>query len=860
MTLVPSLAGPIRVQLPPAAMSPRVNEPVTVGIPLPRGFASDVGSLELWTDGHCYVTQSRALEHWPDGTIRWMLLDFQATAGVDRATHYTLHSGRAAQCSFEGGIKTSRAGDGIVIDTGSAMFMVKPGGAFPFDCAHAGHGAESGEVRSSLSVADQTGARCDVHVANVRIEETGPLRTVVSAQGRVSRAGGEPLLEMIGAVSFFAGSSTVRVSLTVKNPRPAQHAGGQWDLGDPSSVLLTDVVVSLTWPRHHGASTVESSVAHGEPIQQFDTPLELYQDSSGGENWRSSNHVNRQRVVPISFRGYRLHAAGVERDGLRATPIVVLRAGQRVLAATMPAFWQNFPKAIEATADTISLRLFPRQFADVYEIQGGEQKTHVFYLGVGEEHVSETPWDWCRAPALAYAEPEWYCTAEAIPYLIPATQDTNRAYLQLVSAAIEGENTFEHKREVIDEYGWRNFGDIYGDHEAVRQPGPSPLVSHYNNQYDAIGGLASQFMRTGDVRWWHHMDALAAHVADIDVYHTDGDKSAYNHGMFWHTLHYTDADTATHRTYPRSGLHGGGPASEHNYPAGLMLHYFMTGSLISRDAAIELARFVVNIDDGRKTVFRWLYDGYTGLASNSGSSAYHGPGRGGANSISALLVGHRLTGDARFLDKAEQLIRRCVHPADPLEDNSLLDAERKWFYTMFLQALGCYLDYKVELNALDQMYAYGRESLLHYARWMAAQEYPYLDKPEILEFPTETWAAQDMRKSEVFKYAAKHARGDERSRFLERSEFFFRYSTSTLAGMPTRTLARPVVILLTNGFMHAFFQQHSDVTAPPPVWTDSFGARELFVPQKTIALQRAASISALALAGLGAGLLWLVLR
>ena len=47
------------------------------------------------------------------------------------------------------------------------------------------------------------------------------------------------------------------------------------------------------------------------------------------------------------------------------------------------------------------------------------------------------------------------------------------------------------------------------------------------------------------------MHELAVHVRDIDVYHTDEDKSAYNHGLFWHTVHYVDAGTSTHRSYPR---------------------------------------------------------------------------------------------------------------------------------------------------------------------------------------------------------------------------------------------------------------------------------------------------------------------
>src|SRR5205814_910950 len=127
-----------------------------------------------------------------------------------------------------------------------------------------------------------------------------------------------------------------------------------------------------------------------------------------------------------------------------------------------------------------------------------------------------------------------------------------------------GEKTFEQKRETIDEYGWRNFGDLYADHEAAFHRGPQPLVSHYNNQYDGIAGCAYQFMRSGDVRWWRLCAELAAHTTDIDIYHTDLDKAAYNRGLFWHTVHYVDAGLATHRSYPRAaGVGGGGPSPEH---------------------------------------------------------------------------------------------------------------------------------------------------------------------------------------------------------------------------------------------------------------------------------------------------------
>jgi hypothetical protein len=128
---------------------------------------------------------------------------------------------------------------------------------------------------------------------------------------------------------------------------------------------------------------------------------------------------------------------------------------------------------------------------------------------------------------------------------------------------------------------------------------------------------------------------------------------------------------------------------------------------------------------------------------------------------------------------------------------------------------------------------------------MAQHEYPYLDKPEILEFPTETWAAQDIRKSDVFHYAERYATSEtERTRFRERAAFFFRSSVDTLTASPTRTLARPVIVLLTSGRLHDWFARHR-LEAPAPIDAVSFGAPVRFEPQKARAMRRAKQLIAL---------------
>ncbi len=76
------------------------------------------------------------------------------------------------------------------------------------------------------------------------------------------------------------------------------------------------------------------------------------------------------------------------------------------------------------------------------------------------------------------------------------------------------------------------------------------MVSHYNNQYDFRRRASLPVPAHGRPPLVGAGRGAARHVIDIDIYHTDEDKAAYNGGMFWHTFHYGHADTATHRSHP----------------------------------------------------------------------------------------------------------------------------------------------------------------------------------------------------------------------------------------------------------------------------------------------------------------------
>ncbi len=838
----------------------RRSEPVSIGIPLPRGAARAAHAIGI-EDGKAQrkPVQVRPLDHWPDGSIRWALVDCLVDSHRGRADDLVLRLDASASASA-GDLDVSTSPDGIRIGTGAATFGFTKGGAFPMSAAVV-HGRESFDAESSGLQISHGGRRLECRIADVTVDEAGPLRASVDVRGEVAgQAGRELPLDLFARVELFAASATARISVTIRNRRRASHPEGRWTLGDAGSILLDSATLVLKL--RDRIDRVECAAEWGEALAESALPFEIHQESSGGEYWNGPIHRNRDGRVPLRFRGYRRRDGALERTGTRATPIVVVHTEHGTISTAIPKFWENFPRAIAVRDGRIELGFFPGESGDVYELQGGEQKTHVAVVAFGADGVSDPPLAWVHDPAIVYPPPDWCCAAGAVPFLAPAHDQPDRAYLELVQAALDAESGFFAKRERADEFGWRHFGDLPADHESAFQPPGELLVSHYNNQYDAIACFATHFMRTGDRRWWQLMVDLAGHVRDIDLYHSDQDKAAYNGGLFWHTTHYLDAGTSTHRSYPREGPASGGPSNEHNYNVGLMLHYFMTGDASSRSAAISLAQWVVAMDDGRLTVFRWLAGGgATGLASSTGSPDYHGPGRGGANSILACLVAYRLTADRVFGDKADELIRRCIHPDDDIQARHLLDVERRWSYTVFLQVLGLYLHDKLQHDALDDMFFYVRECLLHYARWMAANERPYFDRRDQLEFPNETWPAQDLRKAEALVWAALHAAPAEAEAFLARAAFFRDSSIQTLSATPRHRLTRPIVLVLANGFRFSGPGIIPYARRETPQGLRQWGSVPTFEPQRLRAFRRArwtAVGGALAGLVLGGAFWWLI--
>jgi hypothetical protein len=825
------------------------SQPVTAGIPFPRGALRDPNSLRLSGPSGAVPLQTEVLARWSDGSVKWLLLDFLADELRDGTNAWPLTPSPGDETPHTGGrIEATESPDGVVIRTGRAEFHLGRDRLHPFTRVSVSGEELLEREDGGVLLTGADGRREAARVEQVVVESRGPVRATVRLEGQFT---GRARLRFVARLSFYAGTGLVRLDLTVHNPQRARHPGGLWDLGDRGSVLFRDLSLELRL-RSAAESELTWSADGGRSTAGGPGPLELYQDSSGGENWQSNNHLNRDGRVPVSFRGYRLRRGGQAQAGLRASPVVRVRGSGGGVTVAAPEFWQQFPKALEVTDRLLVVRLFPGQFGDLFELQGGEQKTHTVWFDFGAPgETSELSLAWAHRPARPHAAPGWYAATGALPYLEPMPAAPRSSMDTFLSGALDGEQSFIAGREFIDEYGWRHYGDVYADHEALYYRGTPPVVSHYNNQYDVIYGTILQYLRSGDPRWADLFAPLARHVIDVDIYHTDRDRPAYNGGMFWHTDHYRDAATSAHRAYSaankRAGApYGGGPCNEHNYTTGLLHYHYLTGDPAARDAVIGLADWVLRVDDGAATLFGIVDDGPTGLASCTTQPDYHGPGRGCGNSVNALLDGWLVTGRRGYLETAEALIRRCVHPNDDVAARDLLNVELRWSYTVFLSVLARYLDLKAGAGELDAGYAYARASLLRYAGWMLAQEEPYFEHPEKLEYPTETWAAQEFRKANVLRLAAAHADEPLRSRLRQRGEELADRGWEDLHRCRPSVTARARAILFVEGTRDRYFRSRGVVPAPPPAGTYDFGRPEAFVPQRRRVLCRLKSPRGLA--------------
>ncbi len=219
----------------------RRGEPVSIGVSCPRGAVQGADRWGL-TDQHgrAVRVQTAILDRWGDGSVRWLLVEFDADVVAGAASHYALAPGDVEQPAGPS-MTIESAGEVVRVSTGAATFEVPTSGTGFLAAARVG---EASLIRSTAITAEDDRGLCyALVVRRATVERSGGLRAGIRLDGNFARPGGQNWLDATVRLNFFAGSGIVTADFAVTNPRaavPSRRGMGSRRCGFGSDSRLVD--------------------------------------------------------------------------------------------------------------------------------------------------------------------------------------------------------------------------------------------------------------------------------------------------------------------------------------------------------------------------------------------------------------------------------------------------------------------------------------------------------------------------------------------------------------------------------------------------------------------------------------------
>jgi hypothetical protein len=245
----------------------RVAAPVTVGVPLPEGSGiTSPGQLGLVGVS---AGQFRVLGRWADGGMRWVLVDFQVDvpAGVV-VTGVALTTGAG---NFGGPPLASEDGTRILIDTGRAQFAVRKASFNLLDAVTVDGAtlvqAPGGGALVLRDALDREFSSVNDSGSRAIVEDNGPVRAVVRADGAFRDGTGARLADYTVRLHFYRGKAFVKAVITLRN---ASRTAPTYVLFNSLEARLPVVLgASLTAEFARSGDTVVASLRPGEIAYQY---------------------------------------------------------------------------------------------------------------------------------------------------------------------------------------------------------------------------------------------------------------------------------------------------------------------------------------------------------------------------------------------------------------------------------------------------------------------------------------------------------------------------------------------------------------------------------------------------------------
>ena len=195
----------------------RTAYPVGVRVPFPKGSLTDPGRVRLLNGGMEMPAQVAVDGKWPDGSVQWLSVDFNASIGPMESQTLTLEYGAGVKPGIDlRGLTVTENGDSI--EVGRVRFN-KSG--TPLVASVNYRSEEIGRGTNGLVVTDSSGRDYDLtNAAGLRVEvaKRGPLYVSIRYSGTIAVEGGYSAPFVVTA-EMPNSKSWVKLSANVEDPQ-----------------------------------------------------------------------------------------------------------------------------------------------------------------------------------------------------------------------------------------------------------------------------------------------------------------------------------------------------------------------------------------------------------------------------------------------------------------------------------------------------------------------------------------------------------------------------------------------------------------------------------------------------------------
>ena len=484
------------------------------------------------------------------------------------------------------------------------------------------------------------------HIDRWELVEEGPVLAILEGYGSYRKVFGEESSRVTVRLSFTAGKPWIDLGLRLFNdsmgdlvpdawrfqilPDPGMessgHLAGCSSAGGPDSTGCGD----LAGTTESGDLFMTSGTGELSGIEERIRKGENYfRTLTGISNYKTRFAISGQgRDLSLRFGAADLISEANEHFGevLYGTFMADFCDRQGGVCATVYQAQQNFPKAIGAGRDGLSVFLIPE----------GEEKV-VFSSGMAREqrmllhfHKEEEPIEEldnrsliCQMPVQPWVDPDHFDRAGFMPGIVTdpgrADPETEIFFMDMAD---------NHGRA----YGMMNWGDFPDANYTAQGRGGGKLV-WTNNEYDFPHAMFSLYARTGVRRFLDYARTAALHWLDVDICHYSTDPLRLN-GQWEHSRGHNGG----------SGM-GKGPCGvmvcSHEWVEGLLDLWHFTGERRALEAALGIGENVLRLLD---------------------TPMYQKPGEASARetgwALRTLTALYLETGEEKWLAKSKVIIRQ----------------------------------------------------------------------------------------------------------------------------------------------------------------------------------------------------------